>query len=233
MKRFYKTVAVAPAAEGGFNVTLDGRTLKSPAKKTFALPTKTLADAVAEEWSAQGDNVQPSSMLLTQLASTAVDRVGAERDAIVDGTAAYAGTDLLCYRAEEPPSLVERQAKAWQPLLDWATLRFDAPLIVQTGLMPVAQNPQALNAFRAAVEAYDDWRLSALQTATSACGSLVVALALLEGKLSADEAFDVSQIDETFQIEKWGEDAEATHRRANLRADIVACRRFVDLLNAA
>lgn len=230
MKRFYKIVAVAPGPEYGFAITLDGRTLKSPAKKPFILPSSSLADAVAAEWAAQGDNIAPSTMPLTQLASTAVDKIAADREAVIGGVAAYAETDLLCYRAEEPDVLIERQTRLWQPLLDWAALRYDAVLVVQTGLMPVRQYPQALQALRAAVEEYDNWRLSALQTATSACGSLVVALALLEAKLSAEEAFDVSQLDESYQIEKWGEDAESVARRANLRADIAACRQFVDLL---
>lgn len=232
MKRFYKTVDIAPHAEGGFVVTLDGRTLKSPAKKPFPLPGRALAEAVAAEWANQGERVAPHTMPLTQFASTAVDRVGPERPTIIAGTAAYAETDLLCYRAEEPPELAERQARLWQPLLDWAALRFDAVLKVQSGLMPVSQDPQALNALRAAVEAHDDWRLTALQTATSACGSLVVGLALLEARLDAEAAFEVSQVDETWQIEKWGEDAEAAERRAHVRAEIAACRRFVDLLAA-
>lgn len=233
MKRFYTTVDIAPHADSGFVVTLDGRTLKSPAKKPFPLPSRALAQAVAAEWAEQGEQVAPHTMPLTQFASTAVDRVGPERATIVAGTAAYAETDLLCYRAEEPAELAERQARLWQPLLDWAALRFDAVLKVQIGLMPTPQDPQALNALRAAVEAHDDWRLTALQTATSACGSLVVALALLDGRLDADAAFEVSQLDETWQIEKWGEDAESAERRANLRVEIAACRRFVDLLTAA
>lgn len=232
MKRFYKTVDVSPAPESGFCITLDGRTLKSPAKKSFAMPTRALADAAAAEWAAQGEQVLPASMPLTQLASTAVDRVSLDRAAVVVGTAAYAETDLLCYRAEEPDELIVRQGRVWQPLLDWAALRFDAQLSVQTGIMPVRQSPQALQALRSAVEAFDDWRLTALQSAAPACGSLVVALALLEDRLSAEEAFDVSQLDESFQIEKWGEDAESAQRRANLRAEIAACRRFVDLLAA-
>lgn len=233
MKRFYKTVAAVPAPEYGHIITLDGRTLKSPAKQAFIMPTRALADAIAGEWDAQGDAVKPDSMPLTQLASTAVDRIGVERAVIVDGTAAYGGSDLLCYRAEEPAELVERQSRAWQPLLDWAALRYDAPLTVQTGLMPVAQSPDALKALRAAVDAYDNWRLAALQSATPACGSLIIALALLEHRLDAEAAFAVSQLDETWQIEKWGEDSEATKRRANLRADIAACRLYYDLLNAA
>lgn len=231
MKRFYKTVSVE-AVSGGFEVRLDNRPIRSPAKAPLTFAGEPLAQGVAAEWEAQADEINPNAMPLMQLASTAVDLIGKGREAIVDGVVAYAETDLLCYRAEHPRNLVERQAQAWQPLLDWATLRFDAPLHVNTGLMPKPQPPEALRALRRAVEAYDDWTLSALQTATGACGSLVVALALIEGRIDAEEAFDVSQLDETFQIESWGEDPEATKRRTNLRADIVACRTFVDLLRA-
>lgn len=231
MKRFYKTTSVE-ATDGGFEVRLDNRPIRSPAKAPLVFASWPLAQAVAAEWESQTDEIDPNAMPLMQLASTAVDLIGKGRTAIVDGVAAYAETDLLCYRAEHPQTLVERQAQAWQPLLDWAALRYDAPLHVNAGLMPKPQPPDALRALRHAVEAFDDWTLSALQTATGACGSLIVALALVEGRIDAEEAFAVSQIDETFQIEAWGEDPEATKRRAALRTDITACRRFVDLLRA-
>ncbi|MBP2299527.1 ATP12 family chaperone protein [Azospirillum picis] len=229
MKRFYKAAGVG-GADGGFQVELDGRPVRSPAKAPLVFPSQALARGVAEEWEAQGDQIDAHSMPLMQLSSTAVDLIPAKRPDIVQAVSAYAGTDLLCYRAEHPQPLVERQAKAWQPLLDWAALQYDAPLHVCTGLMPKPQPEEALASLRRVVEGADDWYLSALQTATGVCGSLVVALALLEGRLSAEEAFEVSQLDETYQIEQWGEDAEATKRRANVRAEIVACRRFVDLL---
>lgn len=231
MKRFYKTVSVEEVP-GGFEVRLDGKPIRSPAKAPLVFAGEPLARGVAAEWDAQAEAINPHDMPLMQLASTAVDLVGKGRAAIVDGVVAYAETDLLCYRAEHPKSLVERQAQAWQPLLDWATLRYDAPLHVCAGLMPKPQPPEALRALRVAVEQFDDWTLSALQTATGACGSLIVALALIEGRIDAEEAFAVSQLDETFQIEAWGEDPEATKRRATLRTDIAACRRFVDLLRA-
>lgn len=232
MKRVYRSVAVVPA-DGGFEVRLDSRALRTPARNPLALPTAALAGAIAAEWDAQGDTVVPATMPLTQIASTAVDVIGHSRDAVVGGVAGYAETDLLCYRAEHPAELAERQAQAWQPLLDWATLRFDARLAVCTGLMPRPQPPDAVRALRRAVEAHDDWSLSALQVVTGACGSLVVALALIDGRLDAEAAFTVSQVDETFQIEHWGEDAEATARRAGLQADIAAARRFVDVLRTA
>ncbi len=229
MKRFYKEAGVA-AVDGGYEVRLDGRSLRSPAKSPLILPTQALADAIAAEWQEQGEQVQPDSMVLMQLAATAVDVVAVKRADIVTGVAKYAETDLLCYRAEHPEILVERQNRHWQPLLDWATHRFDAPLHVAAGLMPRPQPEDALHALFRAVDAYGPWHLSALQSATASCGSLIVALALMEGRLSAQEAFDVSQLDETFQIEKWGEDAEATRRRAGLRRDIDAAGRFAALL---
>lgn len=229
MKRFYKTVSVEPAA-GGFEVRLDNRPIRSPAKAPLVFSSVALAGGVAGEWEAQGEQIDANSMPLMQLSSTAVDLIPAKRPDIVAAVSAYAETDLLCYRAEHPQELVERQHRAWQPLLDWATLRFDAPLQVCAGLMPKPQSPEALRALRNAVESHDDWMLSALQTATGACGSLVVALALLDGRLSAVEAFEVSQLDENYQIEQWGEDPEAAKRRAGLRAEIDSCRRFADLL---
>lgn len=229
MKRFYKE-AVATAVDGGFEVRLDGRSLRSPAKAALVLPTRALADAVAAEWREQGDQVLPDSMVLMQLAATAVDVVAVKRAEIVAGVAKYAETDLLCYRAEHPEVLVERQNGHWQPLLDWATHRFDAPLRIAAGLMPRPQPEDALHALHRAVDAYGQWHLSALQSATASCGSLVVALALAEGRVTAQEAFEISQLDETFQIEKWGEDAEATRRRAGLRRDIDAAGRFLALL---
>jgi chaperone required for assembly of F1-ATPase len=231
MKRFYKSVSVE-STEGGWDVRLDGKVIRSPAKAPLVFASLALARGVADEWEAQGEQVQPNAMPLMQLSSTAVDVIGKQRDGIIAAVAKYAETDLLCYRAEHPRELIDRQARAWQPLLDWATLRYDAPLHVCTGLMPKPQPADATRALRHAVEALDDWTLSGLQSATGACGSLVVALALIEGRIDAAEAFEVSQIDETFQIEQWGEDPEATKRRAALREDIVSARRFVDLLHA-
>ncbi|WP_029009734.1 ATP12 family chaperone protein [Azospirillum halopraeferens] len=232
MKRFYTNVDVA-AVDAGWEVRLDGRAVRSPAKAPLPFATPALARAVADEWAAQGDQVAPRTMPLMQLAATAVDVIGATREAVIADVARYAETDLLCYRAEHPRELVERQARVWQPLLDWAMLRYDAPLHVCAGLMPQPQPEAATRALRHAVAAHDDWMLAALQSATSACGSLVVALALLERRLDAAEAFDASQLDENYQIEQWGEDPEATTRRAGLRADIEAARRFADLLRTA
>jgi chaperone required for assembly of F1-ATPase len=229
MKRVYTTAGVE-AADGGFVVRLDKRVLRSPAGAAFVLPTEGLARSVAAEWDAQTAEIRPDTMPLMQLAATAVDLVAKGRDAIVDATAEYADTDLLCYRAERPQSLVERQAAVWQPLLDWAARRYDVAFAVHAGIMPRPQPETTLTALRSVVAASDDWRLAALQAATAVAGSLVIALALLDGEIGADAAFEAAQLDETHEIEQWGEDAEATARRARLRADLTAARRFVDLL---
>jgi chaperone required for assembly of F1-ATPase len=169
-------------------------------------------------------------MPLTRLTATAIDRTCAERDKIVAEVANYVGTDLVCYRAEHPPALAARQEAVWQPLIDWAAGRYDAGLAVTAGILPVAQSPTSLRAYATVVAALDDFRLTALQAATGACGSLIIALALFEGRLDAEAAFAASQLDETFQIEAWGEDAEAAARRATLAEDIMAAARFLELL---
>ena len=230
MKRFYKTVGVGPAEEGGFRVTLDGRELRSPARRPLALPTEALAAAVAAEWEVQRDEIDLRSMPLTALASTVADRTGPMRAQIVGELARYAETDLLCYRAEGPDSLVRRQEHSWQPLLDWLAMRYDARLAVQAGVMPEPQSPEALRALRLAIEALDAFTLAALSSATAAAGSLVIALALVEQRIGPAEAAAASQLDEAYQSEVWGEDPEAMRRRAALASDIEAAHRFLCLL---
>lgn len=228
MKRFYKVVGVVPAG-GGFGVVLDGKPIKSPAKADLILPSRALAEAVAAEWEAQAGEVVPSAMPLMQLAATTIDKVAPNRELIIDTIAPYGGTDLLCYRAEAPAELAARQAAAWQPLLDWAMTAQDAPLTATSGIVHQAQPEASLAALRAAVAAQDDWRLTALHQATAVTGSLVLGLALLAGRIDADEAFELAELDASFQIERWGEDAEATARRAALRAELQAAARLVEL----
>jgi chaperone required for assembly of F1-ATPase len=229
MRRVYKIVETRPV-ETGWGVFLDGRPLRTPAKRELAVPRVRLAAAIAAEWDAQDIDIQPHTMPLTRLAATALDHTATARDRIIAEIANYAGTDLVCYRAEGPPKLVARQHETWQPLIDWAAGRYDAGLAVTAGILPQPQSPASLRAFAAAVAALDDFRLTALQAVTGACGSLVIALALLEGRLDAETAFAASQLDETFQIEAWGEDAEATARRALLAEDIRATACFLELL---
>jgi len=229
MKRFYRHAEPAKRA-GGYAITLDGKPIKTPGKRDLLVPSGALAAAIAEEWNAQETEVRVAKMPLTRLATTAVDRVATQRDAIVRQTANYAATDLVCYRATHPPALAARQQAVWQPLIDWAALRYDAPLVVTSGVIPKTQSAESLRAFAAAVAEQDDFSLTALHVATAACGSLVIGLALVEGHLDAEEAFAASQLDESFQIEAWGEDAEQAERRRSLAADIQAAARFISLL---
>lgn len=229
MKRVYREVRVAPAGDG-WSILLDARTLQTPARAPLLLPGRGLAEAVAAEWDAQTEKVVPASMPLMQLAATAIDRTSRQRRQVIDEVVGYAGTDLVCYRAERPPELAARQSAIWQPLVDWVALRFDAPLLVTTGVVPKAQPAAVIAAIRAAIESLDDFALTALHGATTACGSAAIGLALLERHLDAEAAWGASQLDETFQIEQWGEDAEAAARRAALKRDIEAAATFMNLL---
>ena len=229
-KRFYERVATRPAGGGGYEILLDQRPLRTPRKAALRLPTGDLAEAVAGEWEAQEERIRPATMPLMSLACTAIDRVAPQRGEIVAEILGYAETDLLCYRAERPASLVARQAARWQPLLDWAALALDAPLGVTTGVVPVRQPGTTLAALRHAVEPSSDLHMAALASATGAAGSLVIGLALAHGRLSAAEAFEAAELDATFQIEQWGEDPEATRRRAAVRADLEAAQRLMTLV---
>ena len=229
MKRFYKDAAVA-AVGGGFGVALDGKPVRTPAKATLAVPSSALAEAVAGEWRAQEEEVVPAAMRLRRLACAAIDRVAGEREAVIEETTGYGGSDLLCYWAEYPVQLQRRQAETWRPLLDWTARALGASLAVTEGVVPVAQEESALIQLRAAVAAYDHWMLTALHAATTVTGSLVLGLALAHEEIDAERAWAASRLDHDFQAEKWGEDAEAAEAAAGLRAELDAAVRFMDLL---
>jgi chaperone required for assembly of F1-ATPase len=231
VRRFYRKAEPVQRA-GGHGITLDGKPIKTPGKRDLVVPNEALAAAIAEEWNAQEGEVRAVTMPLTRLATTTVDRVATQRDAIIRQTASYAETDLVCYRAAHPPALAARQQAVWQPLIDWAVLRYDAPLVITSGVIPKSQPAASLRALAAAVAEQDDFALTALHVATAACGSLIVALALLEGQLDARQAFAASQLDESFQIEAWGEDTEQAERRRALAADIRAAALLISLLRA-
>jgi chaperone required for assembly of F1-ATPase len=231
MKRFYRKAEPVQRV-GGYGITLDGKPIKTPNKRDLVVPKRALATVIAEEWNAQQLEVRAATMPLTRLATTTVDRVATQRDTIIQQTANYAATDLVCYRATHPPALAARQQAVWQPLIDWAVLRYDAPLTVTSGVIPKSQSAASLRAFAAAVAEHEDFALTALHAATAACGSLIIALALLEGQLDAQRAFNVSQLDESFQIEGWGEDPEQAARRRALATDIEAAAQFISLLRA-
>ena len=224
-RRFYKTATSTPV-EGGWGILLDGKALRSPAKRPFVLPTEALAAAIADEWQAQGEKINPGSMPLMQFAATAIDRLADDRTALVEEIAGYGHSDLICYRSDEPPSLAQRQEEAWQPLVAWTAERYDVALNVTTGIVAVEQPTHALATFRRVLEACDLLALTVIAAATGSAGSLVIALALMEGRLSPDEAADAALLDELFQAEKWGSDPEAERRLAAIRADLHAAKRF-------
>jgi len=229
LRRFYKQAA-AVEADGGYGIELDGKPLKSPAKAPLVLPNRKLADAVAAEWQAQEKKVVPDSMPLMSFVSTAIDRVMPQHQAVAAEITAFAGSDHLCYRATYPADLAALQAEKWQPVLDWAQLRFDVPFAVTTGVMPIAQSGATLMVLGKHVVAYDSFRLTGLHTLTTVYGSLVLALAAAEGELSMTDAFELSQIDEEHQAAQWGRDEEALKRRERLLREIEATERYFSLL---
>ncbi|MGC6453138.1 MAG: ATP12 family chaperone protein [Candidatus Puniceispirillaceae bacterium] len=228
-KRFYKTVTIAEE-QGGFAIRLDGRGVRSPAGTAMRLPAHALAAAVAAEWEAQTEEIDPASMPLFSLAVTVIDRVTPQRDAICAELTAYGGNDCLCYQDAEDEGLAVRQAQGWGPWLDWARAVLGAELMVATGVMPVTQPQDSLAALGRAVAAHDDWELGMLYRATTLGGSLVLGLAMVRGEMSASAMFDAAFLDELWQTEKWGSDWEAEDRRANIRAELGQAETFLTLL---
>jgi chaperone required for assembly of F1-ATPase len=219
MNRFYKDVSVAPV-EGGFGVMLDGKPVRTPARNTLALPTEHLAAAIAEEWRGQGDDIIATSMPLLRLANTVIDGVASRREDVTDAVMRFAENDLLCYRAHQPPELVARQSAGWDPWIDWARRRHGANMTLAEGMTHVDQTPDALRALRQAVEGLDPFALGALHVIASITGSLILALAVADGAANGAQVFEVSRIDEIYQAEKWGEDAEAAKRATALAHEL-------------
>jgi chaperone required for assembly of F1-ATPase len=231
MKRFYNETAV-DLGDGGHRILLDGKPMRTPAKAVLVVPTRLLAEAIAAEWGAVPDkaDINVSHLPLTRLAATGLDRVTTQRARVIEDTAKYAGSDMLCYRAREPETLVKRQQEIWQPLLDWADERYGARLVIVEGLAFVEQPADAVARLGEAVATHSDLGLSALYNLTHISGSLIVALAVAEGHLAAADAFAAAQLDELYQVERWGEDPIATKRHEGIRHDIEAGARFLALL---
>lgn len=229
MKRFWKAARVEQV-EGGWLVRLDDRPVRTPARRLCVVPVAGMADGVAAEWDAQGERIDPLSMPLTRAASTCLDRVMPELDAVRRSVAGYGGTDLLCYRAPEPAELAERQARGWDPLLEWAAEALGARLAVGEGVMHIAQPPEAVEGLASEVRALDAWELTALSELTTLSGSLVLALAACHGRLEPAEAWRLSRIDEQWNIEQWGEDAEAARQTERREADFMAAAELLRLL---
>ncbi|MCJ2090205.1 ATPase [Methylobacterium sp. E-005] len=226
-RRFYKEAGFAEDPDG-FRLTLDGRPANTPARNPLRLPTRALAGAVAAEWAAQDPQIDPSRMPLTRLANTAIDGVAPRLDAVTADLCAYTGTDLVAYRAGDPERLVAAQAAAWDPILDWARERFGVRVILSEGVMHVTQPADTVRALSAAVETVTDpFRLAGLHTLTTLTGSLLIALAVLEGRLTPAEAWAAAHVDETYQAEVWGRDTEAEARHEARRAEFEAAADFV------
>ncbi|MGZ3217577.1 ATP12 family chaperone protein [Paracoccus sp. T5] len=207
-RRFWKAVSTRPADEG-WEVRLDDRQLRTPGKQPLILPTEDLAQAIAAEWQAQEAEILPHTMPLTRAANSAIEKVAPQFEAVADMLTEYGATDLLSYRATEPEVLIRRQADSWDPLVDWAAVELRAPLRITHGVIPVDQDPAALQRLRAEAAALDLWGLTALHDLVTIPGSLVLGLAVIRGRITGAEAHRISRIDEEFQIERWGEDEEA------------------------
>lgn len=231
VKKFYATVSVEPRGSV-FAILLDGKPAKTPARADLAVPSRALADAMAQEWRGEGDTVDFDALGLTRLATTAIDLGERDRERWIDDVVGYLKSDLLCYRAEEPDALVQCQATAWTPYLDWAERTLQAPLRVTSGVTHIPQDESVTRAARERLSALDSWRIIGGKSATEITGSAVLALALEARAFPAKEIFSASRLDETFQAERWGVDAEAAQREARLERAFLAVDRWFALLGA-
>ncbi|SLN58890.1 ATP12 chaperone protein [Roseivivax jejudonensis] len=227
-KRFWTDATVASEADG-HTVRLDGRPVKTPAKAPLVVPTAAMAAAIADEWQAQGDKIDPLSMPVTRGANAAIDRVRPQHADVADMLAEYGDADLLCYRADGPEGLVERQAAAWDPLLDWAAQTLGARLEPRTGIMHAGQDAHALSQLRGAVHALDAFELTAFHDLVSLTGSLVIGFAAERGAHAPETLWAASRIDETWQAELWGEDEEAAAAEDHKRGAFMDAVRFLSL----
>jgi chaperone required for assembly of F1-ATPase len=233
LKRFYKAVTVAePGAQGpdGFRILLDGKTVRTPAKAVLAVPARALAAAIAAEWEAQREHIDPATMPLTKLVNSAIDGVRGREAVVREDIAKYAASDLLCYRASSPEPLAHRQAELWDPVLAWSRDELGLPLVVVEGIMPVAQPEAATAALARALAGYNAFALAALHVMTTLTGSALLALAHARGRLDVEAAWAAAHVDEDWQIAKWGEDTEAKARRQRRWAEMQAASRLLALM---
>jgi chaperone required for assembly of F1-ATPase len=226
VKRFYKEGTVGE----GNRILLDGRPVRTPGRAPLALPNARLAEAIAEEWNAQGETIDPLAMRLAGLAYAAIDRIAPDPAGFAAGLAAYGESDLLCYRAEGPAPLVSRQAASWEPIVAWAQSRYDVAFETVTGILHKKQPAETVARLAAAVEAQSPFELAGLSPLVTVSGSLIVALALAEGAIGLEPAWGAATLDEQWQAEQWGEDEEAAKALAGRRADFAAAARFLSLL---
>ncbi len=219
-RRFYTTVEVGEGAHG-FALTLDGRLVRTPARRVLAAPHPVLAGVIAAEWRAQGEHIDPAGMPMTRLANSIIDGVAAVPQEVAGEVAKYLGSDLLVYRAASPAGLVAQQAKHWDPVLEWARGTFGAPFVTTQGVIHVAQPASAVAAARAAIPR-DPWRLGALHSITTLTGSALLGLAVAAGALDRDAAWAAAHVDEDWNMDFWGRDELAVKRRAFRHAEMIA-----------
>jgi chaperone required for assembly of F1-ATPase len=229
MKRFYK-IAAAEAVAGGYEIRLDGRPVKTPARAALHVAEPELAEAIAQEWNAQGEEIDPRSMPLTGLANAAIDRVAPDPQAFARSLAQFGESDLLYYRSDGPDPLRRRQEGSWDPLLAWARRRFDIDFELVTGIMHRAQPERTVEQLGRAVAARDPFELAALAPLVTISGSLIIALALVEREIDLETAWTAATVDEAWQTEQWGEDSEAALALANRRSEFEAAARFLELV---
>jgi chaperone required for assembly of F1-ATPase len=227
VKRFWTKVAVTPDR----GVALDGRPVRTPGRAPLTLPTPALAEAVAAEWRAVGDTVDPRAMPLTGLANAAIDRIAPDRQAFAAGLARYGENDLLYYRAADPAELVARQRAAWDPVLAWARRRYDVHFEPTSGVMHRPQPAATVTRLADATSALDPWTLAPLSPLVTLTGSLLLAMALVEGELDPDQAWTAAHVDEDWQAEQWGDDPLAADRRAHRRREFDAAVQFLFALS--
>lgn len=227
-RRFWKTAAVVPGTHG-WTVELDGKPLRTPGKQALELPTRALAEAIAAEWDTVDDLIDPGAMPLTRAANSAIEKVTPQADAVAAMLAEYAETDLLCYRDDRQDRLAREQAERWNPLLDWAAEALGARLAVTAGITPVPQDRAALDRLKSRIAALDPWGLTALHDLVTLPGSVVLGLAVLAGRIDADEAYTLSRLDEDFQARIWGRDDEAEAASAARAAAMRNAQRFWQL----
>jgi chaperone required for assembly of F1-ATPase len=225
-KRFY-TQATAGGGDGGWRLLLDGRPARTPGRNGLVLPTEALGEAVAAEWNAQASVIDPREMPVTRIVNSIIDGVAPDPGPVADDIVKYAGTDLLCYRADGPQTLVDRQAELWDPILGWARDVLGIRLILSEGVMHVTQPGPAMTALRAALPAGDPWRIGATHVVTTLTGSALIAVAVLHARLDAASAWSAAHVDEDFQIAQWGEDEEAAERRATRRREMMAAAKVL------
>lgn len=224
-KRFYKTAATEPLGDG-WTIALDGRTIKTPARAGLVLPTQALADALAAEWNAQADHIDLAALYLTRLANVAIDRAGETREELADEVARFCETDLICHIAEEPEDLIALEEGHWAPVREWAGDVLGVNLVTTEGVRATPQPDASLDAAREYALGLDDFRLTGLVYACALYGSALLAMAVCEGALAADEAFEMSRLDESWQIARWGEDEESAAATEAKRIEAVALAKW-------